>query len=50
MDMVGMGEVDFDLVVVVSPNEVEAVYKKEEDLLKRLLLEKFGFDADAEGV
>lgn len=40
MDMVGMGEVDFDIVVVVSLAEVEnaeKVDKKEEDLLKRLL-------------
>lgn len=49
MDMVGMGELDFDLVAVVSLNEAEALHKKE-NLLKRLLLEKFGFDADAEGV
>ena len=40
MDMVGMGEVDFDIVVVVSLAEAEnaeKVYRKDEDLLKRLL-------------
>lgn len=48
MDIFGLGEMDFDLIVDVGRRCQSVGRKRDPELLKRLLREKFGFVADAD--